>query len=967
MKDKILKLISMLMVLCTVLSGLAMNALALEWDGSSSGGGGGGSPAGSDGYAVRTTSDNCLGYRFSIVDKSGNNKVSKVIDVFRDTGYGNIAYGSGYKFNTKYNKKQLITNQNNGYGTGKNTTNCYKEENMSFAAALPTPDGMDNWQSNHNNLNRVLSVLGVGSVDSLKNGDKVLVEPLYDVCLQGTYHSITTTELAVYGKHILGVNSDGGSSSNNESWGFISNYTNKHYPNSLYTPDGQDLWTGVKALSQRATFYTIINSGYGVGIAYTETKPDFSPTLSINICEAWKGSKSDRSYCYGKSNGSAFKNYTYSKGYPIKGGTVWFAVNFPAESQNCYVRQTVWVDGGGPASRNVYSNSGTWYDAALSPTTVDAGRSAYVVKARVDWIDSDGDVLKNGAVKTFYIPIRPKINRYQVTMYSVTGATAAYNGSGGSSGAVYAGQRVSPKYTYTSENTWTSSNNLTGTLQKPSGSAWVSAYGGADVSVTGVSLNSSSAYNKYSSLGLYTVPKGSTTVPVNLTSAWSSDTAHTSETTRITIPVYTSDVELAQIRLIDASGYYLDSASLEAGQKITVQYTYKNNTACTVYINGYNDDCSQIAGVYSIPANGSINVNGYSFEVPNERTFSIWGGVYLDGAGIFNTAYESNGSNNTLILACKVNLPLRLTPITPNADYREGTSVITSYWLVNGYRGAYTPDDEITVRFRVYKPNGSLVTTATRTQAVVPGNDKNLIYFKWSVPTGLNYGEVDIKADVLQDGVYYNLVSRSYSTMPYEYCETPDTQFESAAPNGFSRPSAPAGKTGYATWWEYAYNGGSFVRNNYGIGISMGGVNTIVPATGVTATQNGGTWTMKSGYGISLKSDSIPTAVSGYSLPSSGAYTEAQYACALFPEYNYAYAAGKCRTLEKAGSYWYFRQNGSYGKVHFIPLWYPDGSYTVKIIKSDCWTPSGMVTSDSVTNSIQISGSAYDDWYVGRR
>jgi len=52
--------------------------------------------------------------------------------------------------------------------------------------------------------------------------------------------------------------------------------------------------------------------------------------------------------------------------------------------------------------------------------------------------------------------------------------------------------------------------------------------------------------------------------------------------------------------------------------------------------------------------------------------------------------------------------------------------------------------------------------------------------------------------------------------------------------------------------------------------------------------------------------------------------------------------------------------------VHFTPLWYPDGSYTVKVFKSDCWTPSGMMTAASVTNTITISGSAYDDWYVAR-
>ena len=978
MKKQLFKWLSALLVICFVFSGLSLNAFALQWDGSSTGGGGGGSPAGPNGYAVRTTDDNCLGYRFSVVDKNGNNKVSKVIDVFRNTTYGNMEYSSAYKFTVKYNKKQLINNQNSGFGTSKNTNNCYKEADMGFASVLPTPSGMNSWQSNHNNLNRILSTLGVGSVSNLKNGDKVLVEPLYDVRLQGTYHSVTTTELAIYGKYILGVNSNGGSSSTSESWGFISSYTNRHYPNSLYTPDGQGLWTGTGAIgsSSRATFYDIINKGYGVGIAYTETKPDFSPNLSVNVCETWKGSKSSRTFHYGTSNGSAFGNYSYANGYPILNDTVWFAVNFPAESENCYVRQTVWVNGGGSISRNVYSNSNTWYDVALSPTTVDAGRSSYTVKARVDWIDSGGNILKWGAEKTFYVPIRPKINRYQVSMYDITGTMSAYKGDGGGSGVVYAGQRVRAEYTYTSNNSWTSYNHLRGAMYRWINGAWSrvkpwnSSTGDADLYVDSAGINNGSPYKKYSDLGLVTVPdnsantNGANRIPFLLWTHWTSDVSRTQEDKWIDIPMVKADVALTQIRLIGESGYYLDSQSLEAGQKVTVQYTYKNNTSCTVYINGYNNDRTQIPGIYAIPANGTINVNGYSFEVPNQRSISIWGGVYLENLGIYNTSYETNGMNNAFILLCKVNHPLQLTPITPNATYREATSVITSYWLTNGYRDNYTPSDQITVRFRVYRANGSLITTAIKTQAVVPGNDMNLVYFKWSVPTGLNYGNVTIMADVLQNSVYYNLISRSYSTMPYFYYETPDTQFENTAPTGFSPPSAPTNKNGYATWWEYSYSGSSFVRNYYGIGIYSGGTNAITPATGTTATQNGGTWTMKSGYGVSLQAYNALTSISGYLIPSSDAYTGAQYGCALFPEYNYTYTSGRCRTLDRSGSYWNFPINGSYGKVHFTPLWYPNGSYTVKVMKSDCWTPSGMILSETVTNVIQISGSAYDDWYI---
>ena len=87
----------------------------------------------------------------------------------------------------------------------------------------------------------------------------------------------------------------------------------------------------------------------------------------------------------------------------------------------------------------------------------------YTVTAQVDWIDENGNVLKYGTAKTFYIPVQPKVNRYQVAAYNCTGDVQAYDGMGGSSGAVYYGQRIYVKYQYTCDTTWTSYNNLYGT------------------------------------------------------------------------------------------------------------------------------------------------------------------------------------------------------------------------------------------------------------------------------------------------------------------------------------------------------------------------------------------------------------------------------------------------------------------------------------------------------------------------
>lgn len=264
MKKYACRYITILMILCAVLSFTALPSFALTWDGSSAGGGGGGSAATTKGYAIRSTDLNkvCIGYRFSVVNKSGGVKADAV-DVFRNTQGGNDAIKNNYVFSSKLNKKQLIDGQNNSYKTEKSSTNCLYESGMSFASALPAPDGIGTWANNVTNLNCVFSWAGIGSIDSLKNGDKLIVEPLWDVMLNKVYHSLTTTELAIYGKWLLGESSDGGASTTSETWGFISRFTNREFPNSLYTKDGQGLWTGVSAIDSksRGTFKTIINSG----------------------------------------------------------------------------------------------------------------------------------------------------------------------------------------------------------------------------------------------------------------------------------------------------------------------------------------------------------------------------------------------------------------------------------------------------------------------------------------------------------------------------------------------------------------------------------------------------------------------------------------------------------------------------------------------------------------------------------
>ena len=460
---------------------IVLPAEALDWDGDSSGGGGSGVDTNIKGFSIRfTDNQNMLGYRFSVIDRSGNIKSNKIIDVFRKTSaapYANKACGTSYyKFSTKRNKKQLIENQNGSFSTKQCDTNCYKESEMGFDTELPDPDKMYLWQANSININVILNTVGIGNINNLIGGDKVLVEPIYDVRLEGDYHALTVTETAVYGKHLLGADSDGGISYTAEKWGFISRYVNQHYPNSLYTPDGQGLWESASPSTERIKFKYIINKGYGVGIAYTNDKDEFSPTLSVNECRAYKGTLPTKTYQYGTSIGNVFANWKYVSGYPVSGDTVFFSVNFPKEDENTYVKQTVWIDGTQVGTRKGYSDDLEWYDVKPTSATVTSSKAYYTVKARVDWIDSSGKTKIEGAEKTFYIPVKPIITREKVSAYNEENKVQAYSGKDGSSGKLYFGQKVTFGYNYGAETTWDSYNNVEAVSYRWNGSSWAHIY-----------------------------------------------------------------------------------------------------------------------------------------------------------------------------------------------------------------------------------------------------------------------------------------------------------------------------------------------------------------------------------------------------------------------------------------------------------------------------------------------------------
>ena len=1183
MKKIVLRTVSLVLAVLFLLFG-TINVSALNFNGTSSAGGDGSSTtASSGGYAIpnmiANNSNRAVGYRFTVINNAGG-AVTSSIDVFRYSTYtaDGIFYAGYQKFDTKLCKTELkACYTSRAFSTSGTTAGVCHDSDMGLTLPNDTT-GIEGWSTDAN-LGVVLKGLWGYSVSTLENNAwAILIEPIFPIKLQSVYHALTPTEIAVYGASKFGSGSNGNSSSNANSFGFIANYSNRYYPNSLRLTSTYVGLAAAENLTSRTTFASIINNGYGCAIAYANLlsyKPEivrwtyyqnsydgfyvyiytlrtaslsvptwtdlggqddliwhsatsqgntirgqyynwavyiprsshkneighytthfyayaangtsvsagggyqppnvtaktikqtdadgfnvyvntvaatnlsiptwtdsggqddliwhqaiketnvvdgvtyawklyvkfadhknelgkyilhfyvnneyseglcaatdsFTPLakaqLKVDCCEVWPGEVSQRNNNhYGISYGSTFDDYAYGHGYPMLGDKVWYAVHFPKEMKNYYVRQTVWLEDGSSVSRNVYSNDNEWYDLSLSPETVDSKRESYTVKARADLLNDDGTVDTEGEVYTFYIPIAPTLNAEKVTAKSITGDVQAVGTPNNCNGKVYYGQRIYAEYTVISENEWTSQNHIRGAAYEwMDGWTRISPYnpetGDADLYEDNVSISASKPFSKQSTLGLYTVPNniqsGESKIPFLVWTHWVKDIERTEKLTWINIPISISDVELAEIRLIDSNGYYVDEKHLIAGQRLTPRYVYKNNTDCTVYVNGYSLGEKQIDGIFSIPAGKSISVDGIAFTVPDENEIDIWGGVFLEGAGIHNTEYESNGSNNEMTLHCKISLPLKIVPIMPNADYREDTEVLSSFWVVNESKNDYIPSDKVGLKFTVTDTKNKVLYENTISNIVVPGDDKNLYFIKWKVPKGLNKSKVKITSSVVWDSSLYNTVDSEYATCLYDKFTTPDTQFEKKKPDGFNVPAVPETDRQYATWWQYAFEDGKIVKKEYGICSYTDENENLTPASTANATLKDGVYTMPSGYGVQTAITDRTANVIGYISPDKSAYTNAQYNLASFPEFKYILGKNACKTLEKADAVWRFPDNDGYGNIHFVPLYFPDGKYIAKITKSDFWTPAGMLMSTGTTKPIIIKDSVYDNWYVSHK
>ena len=338
----------------------------------------------------------------------------------------------------------------------------------------------------------------------------------------------------------------------------------------------------------------------------------------------------------------------------------------------------------------------------------------------------------------------------------------------------------------------------------------------------------------------------------------------------------------------------------------------------------------------------------------------------------------NNNSVSTTINVISDSYDFSIKAQSGNGAYKEGLEVITSFLIYNNSARQVLPSAGTSVEFSVYfycSAQKVVLEKQTWDELVIPVKESNLVYFRWTVHDGLAGNTVYCECTVNYDGklkegdLSDNKARLTTTVSKRNESQTANPTYEAKAPTGFTTVSTPNTKTGSVSWSLWEYNGEVFVKRSYGLQLETMAPGIEPGATCESAYYSNGKWTMKSGYGITVEFDDVSIeSLSGYTMPSKEDYTDIQSIYATFPEFRYSISEGKYRALEYKRWAWRFVENegaDSNERLHYIPVWYDDGYYTVAVTVTDVWTPAGVVTAVLTSNRIIIEGNVFDDFYVG--
>lgn len=317
-------------------------------------------------------------------------------------------------------------------------------------------------------------------------------------------------------------------------------------------------------------------------------------------------------------------------------------------------------------------------------------------------------------------------------------------------------------------------------------------------------------------------------------------------------------------------------------------------------------------------------------------------------------------------------------PIQTSTQYHTNTEVITSVRLSTS--APITPESPASVTFHIM---GSSYTVSN---IVIPEGDSQLVWVKWRTPSQPQTVSIQIhasKGSLSTSTITASIVDLNQSIPPDPKATDRNDNFQQPSiPSYTAKTSASWGIwsaywKAYWVWisnWHWISTGpdtGYWVDNGYwedqgwweytwtGYSASLSATQSVFPDAKSPRTTSD---TIKSGYGIEMD-----TSTSLSSNAPSSHITGAQNAVSYFPEFNYQtyWRLHDLKTGGLSADFWLKPNEYStyQSRVHFTPIWYPDGSYTPITHVLDAWTPDGMLTLQ-LQSSITISDNLFSDWHI---
>ena len=454
----------------------------------------------------------------------------------------------------------------------------------------------------------------------------------------------------------------------------------------------------------------------------------------------------------------------------------------------------------------------------------------------------------------------------------------------------------------------------------------------------------------------------------------------------LAVSEYREDNNLASMSLTvkagrpDLNGSIItDKLLYEAGETITATVTVRNTgfvSAGSFVLRLTPDGITPQNRTIAALAAGASSTLTFTFIAPENITATALNINALIDAD--NTVVESNESNNSLntivtINAAKPDLTIIDDTIT---NYFTGKSVVIAARISNP---SVQPVPAVTVRL-------ILTSTIAESDLVnkseiipIPARSSNLAVFRIQLPETAGSYTINLQVDpanlILESNEGNNSRAKTIGITAENRIAMPDPDSnsleQSFIQNGRKLPllNIPA-SSAYHTWQEYRLESGNYVLKNFWMRLSTTFTLSPDPRVAIAGKPD----VIESGFG--LAATAATTVSTNYDHPEKLVgpqllytfYPETFYGLSPYARYADALTVSRGSLGDMSIGWQYpispISTVGS--RLHYTPLWIPDGTYPVLAQAFYAWSPVGQVY-EYQADPVTILGDMYDRITVVRR